>query len=115
MSIQKYEKLVRSKIPAIIKADGQIPVWRMITHVPTMLRYLLDKKLYEEISELKKAKKEKDILFEAADVVQVIYDYVEKRGVSSEKIERIRRARLKDRGSFDGTYLESIEIPDGQQ
>jgi predicted house-cleaning noncanonical NTP pyrophosphatase (MazG superfamily) len=72
----QYEKLVRDKIPDIIRANGQEPVVRKLIGFEFVagLRY----KLYEEAKELAKAPIRLDVVNETADLKEVYDAFVKK-------------------------------------
>ena len=92
-------KLVRDKIPGIIRATGEEPITRKV--VGLELRSALVDKLYEEVEEFRNAKSRREIMEELADIKEVVnaladtYD-----GVSS--LEQIRLLKRAERGGFDG-------------
>ena len=87
-------KLVRDKIPGIIKADGKNPITRVLTDE----EYLdeLDKKLNEEVAEYQSDKS----LEEMADVLEVLFAICEARGHSIEELMEIKQAKQDKRGGF---------------
>ena len=97
-------KLVRDRIPEIIKADGKKPV----TYVLSQEEYLkeLDTKLNEEVAEYQDDKS----LEEMADVLEVLYAICEARGHSIEKLQQVREEKRAKRGGFKSRiYWEGNE------
>lgn len=89
-----YNKLVRDKIPEIIKKDGKT----CITEVLSDEEYLrmVDAKLDEELEEYHKDHN----IEELADLVEVIYAATVARGYSVEELEKVRQAKVGERGAF---------------
>ncbi|MFA6296485.1 MAG: nucleoside triphosphate pyrophosphohydrolase [Patescibacteria group bacterium] len=90
----KYNKLVRDKIPQIIKKSGSIP----ITHVAKQKEYRqkLIEKLQEEIDEFKKDQNIEEI----ADILEVIYAICTTKKITKRKLEAIRIKKILQRGGF---------------
>jgi predicted house-cleaning noncanonical NTP pyrophosphatase (MazG superfamily) len=90
----KYNKLVRDKIPEIIKRNNQTP----ITHIADDKEYWdkLKEKLTEEINEFLQESNAKEL----ADILEVIYAICEYIGVNNEELEKIRFKKLEERGNF---------------
>jgi len=97
-------KLVRDRIPVIIKKGGRRP----ITHVATDKEYAekLKEKLREEVDEfLASGKKE-----ELADIVEVINALCDMMKLERAELETIRRKKSVQRGGFTGrVILDAIE------
>jgi predicted house-cleaning noncanonical NTP pyrophosphatase (MazG superfamily) len=90
----KYNKLVRDKIPEIIKRDGN----KSITHIADDQEYWekLKEKLKEEVDEfLKNSTKE-----EIADILEVIYAICDFKKIDRQKLELLRKKKAKKRGEF---------------
>ncbi|HUY53124.1 MAG TPA: nucleoside triphosphate pyrophosphohydrolase [Candidatus Dormibacteraeota bacterium] len=100
-----YNKLVRDKIPKVIKANGNITHTHVLSDDKEYLMALMDK-LFEEAQELKD-----DLsLEELADVLEVIYAIGEKLGYTANQIEAARVAKMTLRGGFnDRIFLESVD------
>jgi predicted house-cleaning noncanonical NTP pyrophosphatase (MazG superfamily) len=101
---KRYNKLVRDKIPEIIKSKGKHPV----IHTASNEEYLisLNKKLLEEVSEYKKSEKPEEL----ADLMEVIYAIGAVLGVSEKELDEIRANKARVRGKFlDKIILEKIE------
>ena len=93
-------KLVRDRIPEIIKNAGKKP----ITEILSQEEYLkeLDKKLNEEVAEYQADKS----LEEMADVLEVLFAICEARGHSPEELLQVREDKREKRGGFkDKIYL----------
>ena len=91
----KYNKLVRDKIPEIIKGKGETP----ITHIADDEEYKikLKEKLIEEIEEFLKESNAEEL----ADILEVIYAIRDNMGVSTEELEKIRVEKAEKRGGFN--------------
>ena len=89
------EKLVRDKIPQIIKDSGKTPIIRILGEEEYLVE--LDKKLNEEISEYQESKS----LEEMADVLEVLFAISEARGHSVEELMKVRNAKREKRGGFE--------------
>ena len=91
-------KLVRDRIPEIIKRNGENPQ----THIALILEYehLLNRKLLEEVSEFNNSKNRAEMIEELADVLEVIdaicrYHQIDKRAVL-----RAKKRKAKEKGRF---------------
>lgn len=99
-----HNKLVRDKIPEIIKQADKTPV----THTLTDDEYIseLDRKLNEECAEYQADKS----IEELADMLEVMYAIAEARGWSVSELEAVRKSKAEKRGGFkDKIYLEYVE------
>jgi len=90
----EYNKLVRDKIPEIIKQNEQIP----ITHIAGDEEYFkkLKEKLTEEVNEFIANENSEEL----ADIIEVIYAIVNNRNVTKEELEKIRKEKAEKRGGF---------------
>ena len=99
-----YNKLVRDKIPEIIKADGAKPVTRKLDDK----QYLeaLVEKLKEELAEFV----EEFSAEELADIQEVVHALRDAIGKTYEELETIRTQKATKNGSFkDKIFLERVE------
>lgn len=89
-----YNKLIRDKIPEIIKNDGNM----CETNVLNNKEYLkeLNKKLYEELKEYN----ESGEIEELADLTELIYAIAEFKGCSIEEFNNMRINKREKRGRF---------------
>lgn len=96
MSIIKYKKLVRDRIPEIIEASGKTCKTTILDDAEYL--HMLDAKLDEELAEYHKDQN----IEELADLLEVIYAAVIARGYTVEELERIRAQKAKEHGVFQG-------------
>jgi predicted house-cleaning noncanonical NTP pyrophosphatase (MazG superfamily) len=85
----KYDKLVKDKIPRIIKLNGSIPM----THVASDLEYKqkLKEKLQEEVNEFFEDSNKEEL----ADILEVIYAICDIYKIDKNELEKIRREKSK--------------------
>ena len=101
-----YNKLVRDRIPEIIRQAGKTCICSVLTD-EEYLR-LLDEKLNEELAEYQESKS----MEELADLLEVIQAVARARGSSPEEVERIRKSKAEKRGGFEERILlEEVEEP----
>ncbi len=102
----EYDKLVRDRIPDIIRAAGKTPVVRTIADADEMKRRLIDK-LAEEMQEYK----ESGSVEEIADIMEVLQALTEKvHGLKWEDVREIQGRKWEERGGFDaGIVLVRVE------
>jgi len=102
-------KLVRDKIPDLIRANGADPVvWRA-----TDEEYcdLLLHKLREEVQEFLEAKS----LEELADVLEVVQTLATALGFEPKDLERMRARKASERGGFNGKLVWSGNRPTAEK
>jgi predicted house-cleaning noncanonical NTP pyrophosphatase (MazG superfamily) len=103
-TIPQY-KAVRDKIPDIIKADGQNPIFEQVSKESFLS--LLVAKLNEERLEYIASGGNVD---ELADMLEVIYAIGMIHGYQPEELELIRKTKRETRGGFEQRiYLQAIE------
>lgn len=90
----KYNKLVRDRIPEIIKNSGI----RAITHIASQKEY--EKKLKEKLSEEVNEYLEDSDVEELADILEVIYALSSVQGIDLKKLENTRKEKADKRGGF---------------
>lgn len=99
-----YNKLVRDKIPEIIKAEGRNVKTKVLNDKE--YRDELNKKLQEEVKEYL----EDNNIEELADIVEVIYGILNSMDISIEEFEKIRKDKEEKRGAFkEKVFLEEAE------
>lgn len=98
---EKLPKLVRDKIPEIIRSDGENPITRNVEGEE--LKEFLIKKLYEEVEEYEQSKDPKEL----HDILEVIHALADTHDISKEELETNREQKSINRGSFSkGIVLE---------
>ena len=104
MSIAEYHKLVRDKIPEMIREQGETPLFRILEQEEYLKE--LDRKLDEEIREYQEDKS----LEELADVFEVMLAICKARGYSEQELRDVNEKKHAKRGGFeDRIYLISKE------
>ena len=87
-------KLVRDKVPEIIKNDGRTPIIEILSNEDYLIE--LDKKLNEEVAEYHADKS----IEEMADVLEVLFTICEARGHSVEELLQLKAMKSEKRGGF---------------
>src|SRR5580698_7614209 len=96
-TVAAKEKLIRDKVPQIIRAQGDEPIVRIAD--PGEYRELLRAKLVEEAHEVATAD-DAHVPEELADVLEVVLALAADLGVDAGGLERLRSAKAVERGSF---------------
>ena len=99
MSIIRYDKLVRDRIPEIIENSGRRCVCSILSDDAYLTK--LEAKLNEELAEYQESKS----LEELADLLEVIRAVAVARGSSFDEVESIRMAKATARGGFERKIL----------
>ncbi|HUT81158.1 MAG TPA: nucleoside triphosphate pyrophosphohydrolase [Candidatus Bathyarchaeia archaeon] len=95
MTRYEYDKLVRNKIPEIIKSEGKIAEVRIAKNNEELLIYL-GKKLVEEAIEYSE---NKDIT-ELVDILEVIFEIIKINNITYKELDNLRNRKMLERGSF---------------
>ncbi|MGA4719749.1 phosphoribosyl-ATP pyrophosphohydrolase [Fictibacillus nanhaiensis] len=93
-----YNKLVRDRIPEIIKRTGA----SFNTTILSETDYIkeLKKKCYEELDEYTAADNDKDAVEELADLLELMCALAKVHGVDFYEIEKVRHEKAEKRGGF---------------
>ena len=102
-----YNKLVRDKIPEIIKASGKTCETGILSDEEYL--QMLDKTLDEELVEYHQEQN----IEELADLLEVLYATAKARGYSIEELEHVRVEKQRSRGGFDKRILLKSVAEDG--
>ncbi len=92
-------KLVRDKIPNIIRQSGRKPVYHRASEEEYNTK-LMDK-LVEEATEFRSSPSEEEL----ADILEVILALAEHFGFDLDHVDVIRSSKLKDRGGFGKRFI----------
>lgn len=95
----KYNKLVRDKIPSIIRREGGVPYYCIIED--EVYKKELSNKLLEECNEYR----ESENIEELADVLEVIYTLCDINGISFSKLKELAKKKKREKGSFKKKYF----------
>ena len=91
----QYNKLVRDRIPEMIRSAGEIPVTRILSYAEYLT--CLEAKLDEEVQEFRQEKN----LEELADILEVLYGLADCIGCSKDELHRACDQKRSERGGFD--------------
>lgn len=102
-----YNKLVRDRIPEIIRRNGsECDVRRLDSNE---FEQEAREKLKEELAEYLDADNSEQALEELADLLELIYCLSEHHGYTKEELEGLREDKAERRGSFyEKWYLEKV-------
>lgn len=105
----KFDKLIRDKIPEIIRAEGAEVFERIMNKDEYINR--LREKLVEEAQEVLEAKNTVDICEELADVLEVMIALCQVYNFSFEKVEQSRTEKKAAKGGFEKRiYNAFVEV-----
>ena len=95
----KYNKLVRDKIPEIIKENGDTSV----THIASEKEYeeKLKAKLREEVEEFLENENEGELI----DILEVINAICEVKSIDKNQLEEKRKEKYEKRGGFKSRII----------
>lgn len=95
----KYNKLVRDKIPEIIKDNGDVAV----THIASDEEYKqrLEAKLQEEVDEFLVDNNVEEL----ADILEVVYALGDLFNVDRAELEKMRKEKEEKRGAFNDKII----------
>lgn len=98
-----YNKLVRDKIPEIIKENGKTCKFKIVNE--NEYKKELIRKLYEEIAEFEEAWNVEEL----ADIFEVMYSIIDIGEFDIDQIMKIRLKKREKRGGFEKRiFLESV-------
>ena len=100
------EKLVRDRIPDIIRDSGNEPMVRVASEEERDL--LIREKIVEESRELLTS----GSLEEVADIIEAILGLLSYRSVTWSEIEELRLKKKEERGGFDEGFVLSMNGPE---
>ncbi|MBV6682576.1 nucleoside triphosphate pyrophosphohydrolase [Bacillus sp. JRC01] len=93
-----YNKLVRDKIPQIIKDSGEQPITKILGE-EDYIKYLKEKS-YEELDEYCSAETNEEAVEELADLLEIMHALAKHNGSSIEEVEVVRKEKATKRGGF---------------
>lgn len=108
MSHQRYQKLVRDKIPQRIMDRGEKPLTRILSDAEYLIE--LKKKFREEVEEYLAAETPETRLKEMADIFEVITALNELESRTIDAVIALQEKKREERGAFrEKIFLESVE------
>lgn len=106
INIKIYNKLVRDKIPEIIKSNDEEPITRILTK--SGYKKELENKLFEEYNEVIESSG-KDRIEELADMLEIIKALAKLENSDLDEVIKVANEKVKKRGAFDKKiYLERV-------
>ncbi|OJE32369.1 phosphoribosyl-ATP pyrophosphohydrolase [Bacillus tropicus] len=103
-----YNKLIRNKIPKIIKSNGKTPTTRILPEAEYIKE--ICKKTQEELTEYLEADTKEHKLEELSDLLELINALAEHEGTTLEEIDKIRRKKAEERGGFQNRiFLQDVK------
>lgn len=109
--MEQHKKLVRDRIPEIIRENGETPHTRTLGD--DEYKAELKKKVWEEAGEVMSAIESDapdDIIKEIGDVQEVLDAIIDAFDLGTEEVARTRAERLRKRGGFEKRiFLDSVE------
>jgi len=93
-----FNKLVRDKIPEIIKQNNEIATVRLLNDKE--YKEELNKKLLEECNEIINATSTNETLEEIADILEVIDSIIKLNNLTIEECKKIQQEKRVKRGGF---------------
>jgi len=96
--VVKYNKLIRDRIPEIIKAAGWKPKVRTLRKSEFL--NAVKRKIREEAKELIRANSEKGIVDEVVDIQELLDVLATEIKLPKPKIKKLQTAKRKKRGGF---------------
>jgi predicted house-cleaning noncanonical NTP pyrophosphatase (MazG superfamily) len=107
MAKKIYHKLIRDKIPEIIKSKGEKPKIRRLNDEE--FKGELKRKILEEGRELVEGSEE-NVINELADLQEIIDTILRTEGFSKSKFKKFQTEKRKRRGGFNKRlFLEFVE------
>lgn len=108
----RFEKLVRDKILAHLKQDGQVAHRVRRLNNEEFVKSLIEK-LREELEELETAKDKTDMVSELADLQELVDELIKALNINSKKLEEKQGEKRKKNGGFKKRqYIGFVEVPE---
>lgn len=108
MSTHFYRKLVRDRIPEIVRAEGKVPTVKSLDDAA--FENALRRKLVEEAEEAAAAKDAAEWKKELADLMEVIDTLCRLQSIDGQALADEQKRRRDERGGFERRlWLESVE------
>jgi len=96
--VPTYNKLVRDRIPEIIKNNGKTSTTRILDKKEYIEE--VSKKIGEELTEYLEAENKEHKVEELADLLELVNALAQYEGVTLEDVEKVRKQKAEKRGGF---------------
>lgn len=101
---EHFDKLVRDRIPSVIRANDEVPKTKRVEGAA--YRQRLHEKLAEEVAELRANPSAEEI----ADIREVLSAIIEAEEIDPDRVSEIRSEKAAARGRFEeGIVLKAVE------
>lgn len=108
MSRKIYKKLIRDKIPEIIKKDNAVPKVSVLNN--EQFKIALKEKMVEEAKELLEAEASEEILNELSDIFQLLESIALENNLTVAQVEKKKEKKKLERGGFEKKlFLEYVD------
>jgi len=101
--IKKYNKLIRDKIPEIIKEAGWVPTVRILRKSEFL--NALKKKVFEEAEELIQTRDRKEIIDEIVDIQELLDVLAAEIKLTKSEIKKLQIAKRKNAAASKSVYF----------
>ena len=98
VKVVKYNKLIRDRIPEIIKKDGWIPVVKVLKKSEFL--GIIKKKVLEEAGELMRSKDEKELIGEIVDLQELLDVLAAEIKLTKSAVGKLQAIKRQKRGGF---------------
>lgn len=106
--MKTYNKLVRDKIPEVIRKNGQTCNIEKLDQTAYTIE--LKSKLKEELIEYLETEEDEEAIEELSDILEIIHSLSEIHGKKFKDVEEARQKKLNDRGGFnERIYLIDVD------
>ncbi|KYK24648.1 hypothetical protein AYK26_03565 [Euryarchaeota archaeon SM23-78] len=95
----KHNKLVRDKIPEIIKQKGKTPITYIAKDDEFWIK--LKEKLLEEVNEFVESENHEEL----ADIMEIVYAICDHKKIDIKELELLRRMKAEERGAFKNKII----------
>jgi predicted house-cleaning noncanonical NTP pyrophosphatase (MazG superfamily) len=104
------KKLVRDKMPEVLKNRGIYSSFYSLNPEEFMLA--LKHKIQEEAEETLNATSREELIYEVADLLEVIDALIKHCDITKEEIEKCKLELSKKKGNFEkALYMEYVDVP----
>ncbi len=96
--VVKYNKLIRDRIPEIVKEAGWVPTVRILRKSEFL--GAVKKKVFEEAEELIQSEDKRGIIDEIVDIQELLDVLASEIGITKPEVKKLQGIKRKKRGGF---------------